>query len=318
MEDLSVMNTTNLIKAGAASAVLAAGVALSGAAIAAPTFTIAPSCLSAVSPGPGACTAANGGIVPNAGFGAMLPGVANFTADTVGHTFRSTLDTTPTGIGTGTFTDNGTMAITSFVANGTPRTVVETFLGLGYNLYATFQATGNYVVIPPSGPDPLTVLGTFTSFVINLFVDPDLNTTFGDFDHTPTGDTTNDRIIATGTLLSGDAALLFGTQTTGSFSARVQFNPVTSPAANPAGTEVNHNGFFNAPNPFYATFQVAGQPQVITLTDGDPVNGDFDLTAQLSGGGTGFFEVPEPATMTLFGVGLIGLAAASRRRRIAA
>lgn len=283
----------------AISAVFAAGAALSAAASAAPQFTLAPQCLSTASPGPAACTSANGGMVGLGGFGALLPAASNFQADVVGHTFRSTLDT----INATQFTDDGTVAITSFVDNGTPVGAGTTFLGLAYGMYATFTSGGNYVVVPPSGPDPLTLLGQFTFFNMDLWIDPSLNTAFGDFDNTPTAGTGDDVKVATGSLLSGDAALLFGTQTTGSFSARLLFNPL--PAS---------NGFFFAPNPFYVEFQVAGNPQTVTVLPGSTFS-PFDITAQLSGGGTAFFLVPEPGTLTLFGAGLIGLAALARRRR---
>jgi hypothetical protein len=90
------------------------------------------------------------------------------------------------------------------------------------------------------------------------------------------------------------------------------------------GDGILSTGFFDLTNAGdLATLlaSLAGGTATFTLSDVDPNDNFYDFTQGVDGGlinvgqGPGVVGVPEPVTMTLFGAGLVGVAALRRRRK---
>ncbi len=166
----------------------------------------------------------------------------------------------------------------------------------GYRLYATFAATG--VALGPTGFSGLT--GSFS-----LFADPDQNSipTFGADGFTP---------VSVAAALSGDDVLLASASndikligfpgTPGAFDFIWDDFTLTT-----AGS-----AYFIAPDPFHMTVRVNGDFDQL-----NPVGVPDEFGAQdflVTGDVSAVFQVPEPATLALFGLGLAGLGFGARRK----
>lgn len=174
-----------------------------------------------------------------------------------------------------------------------------------YGLYALYQGTGTF---------NSTASGTVFSFApggsLSLFADAQSNTQFvqpgdGAMGFTTTNNA-DDVLIATGTPTSGEGRLdptlstcgITNGINCGSFGASSTFNLTA------AGSE-----YFVAPNPFYNISFQSGQLNNFTPTGTQVINGSLDV---IFGGSS---EVPEPATVAMVGLGLLGLGLSRRRKQ---
>ncbi|MFM9916556.1 MAG: flocculation-associated PEP-CTERM protein PepA [Rhizobacter sp.] len=149
--------------------------------------------------------------------------------------------------------------------------------GLCYNMYADFVSTGTFTIVAG------TVFFTGLTAGADLYVDPDQNI-----------GTANTKLASTTTLVAGDGNFATGLAS-GNFE--IVFGDVS--------LTTDGEAFFVAPRPFYLTLDVNGN-----FTE-NPLEG-----RSVSGSANAFFvPVPEPGSLALLGVGLLGVAASGRRQR---
>jgi len=222
---------------------------------------------------------------------------ANFVADKITGNYTETA----------TFNNDGTFNVAlvwtagQFVGNNgnTAYQPFETGLGATYGLFANYSASGNY-----------SVSGGITTFnfepgtgTLQLFMD----TTLG---------------VAGGNVLLGSGNPLAGQGT---------LNPMLSTCSNPGnpgGNGINcgsfgasstfaltdaGSDFFILPNPFYTMSFQSGQLNNFTASGTQTINGSLDVVFDRAPA-----EVPEPASVGLLGLGMLGLYAARRRNKKAA
>lgn len=209
--------------------------------------------------------------------------------------------------GSGTFTVNLFFDLEGFAKNNGATPLDNTGLNAAYDLYGFYTATGTFA--PNS-----TMTGTTFTFLpgagssLSLWLDRQNNTmASAGTDGVMMGDYINrgdDELLATGVGVRGEGNLTPFTENCldeiecGSFGSVTTFNLVNQ------GTRV-----FIAPSPFYTISLQRGQLNNFPVTGTQIINGSMDITFREPG------RVPEPASLGLLGLGLLGLGAARRRKQ---
>lgn len=217
---------------------------------------------------------------------------------------------TPTSEAGGTFTASLKWEADGFYAsNGTSS--VPSQLGATtdnqYRLYALYTAQGTYTTSATGNTFSYTPGGSF-----EFFLDQDSNTTFIE---AATG------AVKWGTANSGDDVLLAtGVPTSG--EGNVTVNATTCPAGGGQGINCGSFGtsssfvleeagkqYFIAPSPFYQLSFQSGQLNNFPPSGRQVINGSLDVVFE------GSNDVPEPATIAMVGLGLLGLGLSRRRKQ---
>lgn len=205
----------------------------------------------------------------------------------------------------GSFTETGYFDATSLVlgnaAVGSQLNFDEDLLGNGYALYGKFSVSGNISFVGT------TALATFNSGSFELFSDfnQDTTKTIG------AGGTTTYAFTGDDSLLGSSDVVLSGSQ------ANV---PLVGQQAASGGSYIINYGdlvltpqgsaYFISPSPFYLVVSVSGENESFN----PPLTaGDYQGIAQGDASAV-FVAVPEPATVALLGLGLLGMGISLRRK----
>lgn len=205
--------------------------------------------------------------------------------------------------GMGGFSDSGFLSVSAVQLAGITgsATFTPTGLNTAYGLYFKFSGVGTTTV---GDPRLVPTIGSFTSLTYQLYGYNGL-ASFGFTGNTPTETASNEVLLASGSLVSGNAVTVpTGDGSTFTPSAAAKLNFTVTPG---------QEAFFVNPNPFY---DLAFAAFTNTTTQVEPFAGGFRI--RQGGGAINFAAttpVPEPETYALMLAGLAAIGFVALRRR---
>lgn len=225
---------------------------------------------------------------------------APFVADKITGNYVEVVTFTATSATTGTFDTSIKWNAGQFVANDGATSLIAnvTQLGSDYGLYAVLQGSGTYNTV-----GAVTTFDFDHSGSLNVYSDSDLDTILtapATGNLAWTGTDADDILLATGAVLNGAGTLDPGLTTCNPGINCGSFGVTTSFGLTPAG-----ENFFIDPVPFYNLAFDSGQFNNFTVAGTQTINGSLDVV----------FAVPEPSSIALMGLAMLGLGAASRRKQ---
>lgn len=212
----------------------------------------------------------------------------------------------------GNFTEAGNFNVATFNLGGSNPAPGGTTVNNTYKVFGTFTASGSVV---PAGPD---VVGTVNTFNVTLYATNGNGTTFQLPTSTAPGNLAGFGITPSGSVITlGSGSIL----APGSVFASLGSTPTANLAANTSFTaapgQAGPTAFFEAPIPFDIDLLSANTANTANIVT-SPICTATGCTIEITqGGGTVNFQavpVPEPASLAIFAVGLLGLGAALRRK----
>ena len=190
--------------------------------------------------------------------------------------------------GNGNFTATAFANMNQLFSNeGGDNLGAASMIGSNYSLYATFSASGS--VMTPGVDGSISSLSADTGS-FQLFIDPNRDTTAADADLSLSG-TADDMMLCESMNIGQNVGLLYGFG--GVFDFMFSDFELTE-----AG-----DSYFVSPTPFYMYVNVDGDFDTFPLEGQQRVTGDVSAVF-----------VPEPSTLAVLGLGLLGLGATSRRK----